>query len=128
MLGDPVNSKPDLNTVIATTPQGESAYISIVGSLKLFAEWLEHDSPVKPILQLHDENITLVPIGTPIEYVDVHYLKCCENFNEMKWLDDTTTTLSIPVGEVAVGTHWNQLKYDALKRIPDKQYVEDYTP
>ena len=128
MIGDPVNFKPDLNTVIATTPQGESAYISIVGSLKLFAEWLEHGSPVKPILQLHDENITLVPVGTPIEYVDAHYLKCCENFNEMKWLDDTTTTLSIPVGEVAVGTHWNQLKYDALKRIPDKQYVEDYTP
>ena len=128
MIGDPVNFKPDLNTVIATTPQGESAHISIDGSLKLFAAWLEGGSPVKPVLQLHDENITIVPVGTPMEYVDSHYLKCCENFNEMKWLDGTTATLSIPVGEVAVGSHWNQLKYDALKRIPDKQNVENYVP
>lgn len=128
MLGDPVNFKPDLNTVIATTPQGESAHISIDGSLKLFAAWLEGGSPVKPVLQLHDENISLVPIGTPIEYVDGHYLKCCENFNEVDWLNGTKTILSIPVGDVAIGTHWNHLKIDAKKRSAERSLVEDYLP
>lgn len=126
MLGDPVNFKPNLNTVIATTPQGESAHISITGSLKLFAAWLDGGSPVKPVLQLHDENISLVPEGTPIEYVDKHYLECCENHNEVEWLNGTKTVLSIPVGEVVIGKHWNKLKLDPQKREHVKHYVEDY--
>lgn len=128
VIGDPVNHKPDLNTVIATTPQGESAYISIVGSMTLFAAWLRGDSPVKPVLQLHDENISLVPKGTVMADVDRHYLDCCSNSYTVAWVNGETTQLSIPVGEVVVGNNWSQLKNDAQKRIDSKIYIEEYAP
>ena len=127
MVGDPVNFKPDLNTAIATKPQGTSAYVSIVGTMQLFNDYLYNNGVVRPVLQLHDENIGLARVDTPIANVDATYLTCCANSNTVHWLDGTTQ-LSIPVGDVVVGKHWNELKLDPKPRSETLLNTEDYLP
>ena len=127
MVGNPLEFKPDLNGLIATVPQSTSAYISIKSANKLFWAWMEQpDFPLIPVVQIHDEVVSLTKADTPIDVVDKLTLEYCSNSFPMKW-GAGTKDMIIPVGDVAVGYTWDKLKEDAKKRTPDKLNVGDYT-
>lgn len=131
MLGSPLQYKPDLNSLISIVPQSTSAYISIKGTMALFSNWLYNGSGVMPVIQIHDENVTLIDINEDVQYVDALYNKCCRREYEVRWPaandPNATETLCIPVGIPAFGTHWNQLKADGIQR-DDRLKCREYLP
>ena len=109
ILGNPLDNKGDLNKLISIKPQSISAYISIKASMKLFVSWLYKDSPIIPLLQIHDENVILAPETTSVYYLDNYILEHCSNVSPIKW-GDKFENLSIPVGELVFGRSWDKLK------------------
>ena len=85
----------------------------------------QSDFPLIPVVQIHDEVVSLTKADTPIDVVDKLTLKYCSNSFPMKW-GAGTKDMIIPVGDVAVGHTWDKLKEDAKKRTPDKLNVGDY--
>ena len=128
VTGNPLDFKPDLNTLISLVPQSTSAYISIKSAVRLFNMWLKDPTMPNPVLQLHDEIISIVKCGTPVEDVDRVMQTACANANKMKFESDPTgfKTMTIPVGDVVAGYTWDKLKEDAKHRDPAKLYIEDY--
>ena len=126
ILGNPIEFKPDLNGLISTVPQSTSAYISIKSAKKLFWSWLRSDSfPLIPVVQIHDEVVSLTKDDTPVSLVDSLILDHCSNSYPMKWGEDTKI-MSIPVGDVVAGRTWDKLKVDAKPREESKQLIGDY--
>ena len=129
VCGNPLDFKPDLNTLISLVPQSTSAYISIKSAVRLFNLWLaDINFPLNPVLQLHDEIISMVKKGTPVAEVDYLINTHCANANKMKFESDHSgyKTMVIPVGEVVAGATWDKLKEDPKKREDAKQFIEDY--
>lgn len=129
VTGNPLDFKPDLNTLISLVPQSTSAYISIKSAVRLFNKWLDdHTFPLNPVLQIHDEIISIVKCGTPVANVDDIINTNCANSNKVKFESDPTgyKTLVIPVGEVVVGRTWDKLKEDPKRREDSKTLIEDY--
>ena len=77
--------------------------------MKLFVSWLYKDSPIIPLLQVHDENVILAPETTSVDYLDNYILEHCSNVSPIKW-GDKFENLSIPVGGLVFGRSWDKLK------------------
>ena len=126
MLGNPIEFKPDLNGLISTVPQSTSAYISIKSAMRLFWKWVYDPTfPIIPVVQIHDEVVSLTDANEDVDVIDGLTLEYCSNAYQMKW-GDGYKTMSIPVGDVAAGHDWSKLKEDAKKRTPDKLKIGDY--
>lgn len=128
VTGNPLDFKPDLNTLISLVPQSTSAYISIKSAVRLFNMWMQDPTMPNPVLQVHDEVISLVKCGTPIDAIDNLIAEACANASKMKFESDPTgfKTMVIPVGDVVAGRTWDKLKEDPQKREASKQFIEDY--
>ena len=132
VFGNPIDHKPDLNTVVSTEPQNLSAYISLKAAVKLVNAEIEGRAPkgFRYVLQMHDEQVCTAPASTPVKEMDDFLYEECANSTDMGWVRPDTgkpAVLVIPVGEPVYAKHWAGLKADAVRRKPDLTTIGDYT-
>ena len=120
VLSDPLETKSNLNSIVSVKPQSLSAYLNLRASTKLMLLEFSGELPgFKFVLQIHDENVGIVPIGTKVAHVDAAFNTACYNSTEFDYVWSDTgkqAVLSIPVGKPSFSGLWSGLKEDPVAR------------
>lgn len=103
-----------LNSVVSLAPQHVSAYINTRGALSAALYQIYRDDTIRYLLQIHDENVFMIPEDMSIREADQFFL---DHFsNKTSYPASDKGFLSIPVGIPVYGNNWGDLNLDEIER------------
>ncbi len=116
LSGNVLRDKREFNSAMSLEPQGLSADINLGGCVNVLLNIIKDDSDDKgiiPILQIHDELISLVPENLLVDEVDEYFKKCFTNATRIK---SSGKIMRIPAGIPVYARNGKTLKADELPR------------